>query len=219
MRTIRTLAAALACIALLPAVSAAQNGRLFTDSWFWGAKSGVTMLKPSSNESVSAPHVGAEWLITRTHAALSLSVEQAFFESVAGVFDPSVTGSVRPVDVQDMRRYHIGLLLFPKQYGTVRPYGGLGYAINVIQDASPRGTFASPATQDTIFNRVDDQSSRASLVLTAGLQVQFSYFSMFGQASTMGTRSNFLISGGSNTTMIEGGIRYNLVRAIDDQRK
>ena len=41
MRTVRWLASGLALIALLPSASAAQQGRLFRDSWFWGANAGV----------------------------------------------------------------------------------------------------------------------------------------------------------------------------------
>ena len=218
MRTIRTLVAGAACIALLPAVGFAQNGRSFTDSWFWGAKGGVTTFE-SASERVTAPHVGAEWLITRSRVALAISVEQAFFETVAGVFDPTSVGSVRAVDVADLRRYHMGLMLFPKRFGALRPYGGLGLAINVVQDAAPRGSFTSPASQDTIFRRVDDQSSRASLVVTAGLQAQYSRVSVFGQLSSMATRSNFLLNGSANTFMLEGGIRYNLVGAIESLKK
>ena len=73
MRTIRTLTATLACAALLPALAAAQTVpqkvRSFTDSWYWGAKGGVSMFS-AATEDVSAPTVGGEWMITRTRVAM-----------------------------------------------------------------------------------------------------------------------------------------------------
>ncbi len=217
MRTIRILAAGAACVALFPAIGSAQQGRLFEDAWFWGAKSGITMLT-SATEKINAPTVGAEWLITRSRGALYFSVEQAFFDTEAGVYDPSSTGSARAVEVSDLRRYNMSLLAFPKAFGALRPYAGVGLAINVIQDALPTGTFTSPALQDSIYHRVDQESTRAAVVVTGGVQAQYSRFSVFAQVSTMPTRRNFLINGASNTTMIEAGLRYNLTNAIEKMR-
>lgn len=217
MRTIRAFALGLTCVALLPAVGLAQNGRQFNDSWFWGAKGGVAMFK-SAVENVTAPTAGVEWLITRSQVALNLSVEQAFFDTQAGVFDPSSPGSFRPVDVSDFRRYQIGLLAFPKAYGSWRPYAGLGLGVVVIRDANPEGTYTSTANQDSVLTSVNDQSSRVSLAMTAGLQAQFSAFSLFGQVTAMPTRARFLINGSQYTNMFEIGIRYNLVGAIDNSK-
>ena len=54
MRTIRTLTAGLACAALLPAVVSAQQVpakvRAFTDSWYWGAKGGVSMFGAAAED-------------------------------------------------------------------------------------------------------------------------------------------------------------------------
>src|SRR6185503_19382746 len=127
------------------------------------------------------------------------------------VFDATVVGSARPVDISDLRRYTIGLYAFPIEHGKLRPYAGLGLAINVIQNAVPRGTFSSVESHDGVFQRVSDQSSRASAILTGGLQYQVGRSAWFGQLSTMPTRNNFLISGSSHTFVFEFGVRYNLV--------
>jgi opacity protein-like surface antigen len=200
MRTIRTLTAGLAFAALLPALAAAQavpqKARSFTDSWYWGAK-------------------GGEWMITRTKIAMYVSVEQSFFNTQGGVFDPTSTGSVRIVDIKDSRRYNLQLFAFPKQFGALRPYAGLGYALIMIRDARPEGTFASTASQDSIFASVDDQSSRTAPVFTLGSQFDFQRAALFVQASTMATRNRFLINGKANTYLLEAGLRYNLVDAIE----
>jgi opacity protein-like surface antigen len=218
MRTIRTLTVGLACAALLPAVAAAQSVpqkvRSFTDSWYWGAKGGVSMFGAAA-EDISAPTVGGEWMITRTRIAMYVSVEQSFFDTQGGVFDPTSPGSVRVVDITDSRRYNIQLFAFPKQFGAFRPYAGLGYSLISIRDAQPQGTFASPASQALIFGTVEDQSSRTTPVFTLGSQYDFQRAALFVQASTMATRNRFLINGNANTYLVEAGLRYNVVDAIE----
>jgi hypothetical protein len=223
MRTIRTLTAGLACAALLPAMAAAQQAaapqkaRSFTDSWYWGAKGGVSMFGAAA-ENISAPTVGGEWMITRTKIAMYVSVEQSFFDTQGGVFDPTSAGSTRIVDIKDSRRYNIQLFAFPKQFGALRPYVGLGYALIMIRDANPEGTFTSPTSQDSVLTSVNDMSSRTSPVFTVGSQLDFSRAALFVQASTMATRNRFLINGKANTYLLEGGLRYNLAEAIEKLR-
>jgi opacity protein-like surface antigen len=218
MRTIRTLTAGLACAALLPAVVAAQQVpqkvRSFTDSWYWGAKGGVSMFG-SAAEDISAPTFGGEWMITRTRVAMYVSVEQSFFDTQGAVYDPTSTGGARIVDIKDSRRYNLQLFAFPKQFGSLRPYAGLGFALIMIRDASPVGTFSSAGSQDSVFAAVDDRSSRTSPVFTLGTQFDFSRAALFVQGSTMATRNRFLINGKANTYLLEAGLRYNLVDAIE----
>ncbi|MBK6486438.1 MAG: hypothetical protein IPF98_06155 [Gemmatimonadetes bacterium] len=222
MRIVRTFRLALVAAAIVPALVGAQgtsnSPRGFQDSWFWGAKGGSTMFTTGADgaSKVSAPTVGAEWLITRTHAALYVSIEQAFFDNTAGVFDASAPGSVRTVDINDLRRYNAGIFFFPLEYGKLRPYAGLGVALNVIQNADPLGTYTSANAQQGVFEAVDDQSSRVAAVFTLGAQAQLQpRLSVFAQAATMPTRRNFLINGAANTFVIEAGVRFNVIRAID----
>lgn len=221
MRSVRKLALALAASVIPSLVTLhAQAPRPFEDSWFWGLKGGVTSFSTGADGAgrVSAPTIGGEWLITRTRVAMYVSIDQSFFDKTANVFDPSATGSLRPVSISDMRRYNVGLFAFPLRFGTLRPYAGLGLAIHVIQNAQPTGTFDTPERQDSVFQRVSDQSSRASVVLTGGVQGQFGRTSLFLQGSSMPTRNNFLISGSANTFTLEGGVRLNLLGAIEKDR-
>jgi hypothetical protein len=217
MRTIRTLTAGLACAALLPAVAAAQapqKVRSFTDSWYWGAKGGVSLFGATA-EDISAPTFGGEWMITRTRVAMYVSVEQSFFDTQGGVFDPSSTGSTRIVDIKDSRRYNMQLFAFPKQFGAFRPYAGLGFALITIREVNPEGTFTSPASQDSVLSDVDASSSRTAPVFTLGGQLDFARAALFVQASSMPTRNRFLINGKANTYLLEAGLRYNLTDAIE----
>ncbi len=221
MRIVRTFRLALALAAVVPALATAQsasNARLgFDDSWFWGIRGGSTMFTTGANgeTKVSAPTVGAEWLITRSRVAAYVAVEQAFFDNTAAVFDASAAGSLRPVDISDLRSYNAGIYLFPVRYGNLRPYAGIGLAINVIQNAEPRGTYTSEESQLAVFESVDEQSSRVSAVLTAGAQYQVGRASIFGQVASMPTRRNFLINGAANTFVLQGGVRFNLLGAIE----
>jgi hypothetical protein len=221
MRIVRTFRLALAVAAVVPALAGGQatsnTARGFDDSWFWGIRGGSTMFTTGANgdTKVSAPTVGAEWMITRSRMALYVAVEQAFFDNTAAVFDASAAGSLRPVDISDLRSYNAGVYFFPIRYGNLRPYAGVGVAINVIQNAEPRGTYTSEESQLAVFESVDDQSSRISAALTAGAQYQVGRASIFGQVATMPTRRNFLINGAANTFVLQGGVRFNLLGAIE----
>jgi hypothetical protein len=166
-------------------------------------------------EDINAPTFGGEWLITRTRVAMYVSVEQAFFDTQGAVFDGSSAGSARIVDIKDSRRYNAQLFAFPKQYGSFRPYAGLGFALISIRDAQPEGTFVSPASQDTVLSMVNDASSRTAPVFTLGGQFDFQRSAVFVQASAMPTKNRFLINGKSTTYLIEAGLRYNLTDAIE----
>jgi hypothetical protein len=214
MRIARTFAAVIAVLPSLALAQSANDRSSFDNSWFWGAKGGITMFDAGLGR-VSAPTVGGEWLITRSRGALYIAGEQSFFDEVGGVFDPSSPGSVRDVNIADMRRYSIGLLASPVMWGELRPYAGIGLAINVIQNADPQGTFLNQSSQSTVFQRVADQTSKVSAVVTAGAQLQVGRVAIFGQASSMPTRNNFLFSGSNYTFVLEGGLRYNLASAVE----
>jgi hypothetical protein len=220
MRMFRTAAKSLAGIALVPGLLAAQgdeSARNFNDSWFWGVKGGAMVFTAGVNEDlrVTAPSVGAEWLITRTRIALRLSVEQAFFDEQAAVFDPSVSGALRPVAVSDWRRYAAEFYFVPTHWGALRPYAGLGLALTVLQNATPSGTFTSEEAMDSVFSQVDRTTSRASAVMTAGIQAGLGRSALFLQGSAMPTRNNFLLSRANYTFVLEAGVRYNFGSAIE----
>jgi hypothetical protein len=166
-------------------------------------------------EDISAPTFGGEWLITRTKIGMYVSVEQSFFDTQGGVFDPTSTGSTRIVDIKDSRRYNLQLFAFPKQFGALRPYAGLGFSLLMIRDANPQGTFSTAGSQDSVLAMVNDESSRTSPAFTLGGQLDFSRAALFVQATTMATRNRFLINGKANTYLLEGGLRYNLAAAIE----
>jgi hypothetical protein len=206
------MSSVLALVALTPAVSAAQSNRLFENAWFWGAKAGL-MNFSTGIETKTAPLVGAEWLITRNRAGLYLSAEQAFFNATGYVSD----GNGQPVDValKDSRRYTAALLAFPVNWGSLRPYGGVGLALNLIQHATvDQSQITDPDQEDVIATAVHEERDRVAFLIMGGLQAQYRRFSVFGQATYMPARANFFFSGRS-TYILEAGIRYNVGSSID----
>jgi hypothetical protein len=95
------------------------------------------------------------------------------------------------------------------------PYAGAGVALNVLQSATPVGSFVSQESLEEVFLTVDDVSSRASLVGSAGAQFNFGRSALFLQASAMPTRNSFLLNRSSYTAVLEGGVRYSFGSAIE----
>jgi hypothetical protein len=207
MRMTRVFVAGLLCAALVPATGSAQRVREFEDSWFWGVKGGVSSFSPTLGDSETAATFGAEWLITRTHGALYVSVDQANIEATSAVFDPTADGSVRPVAVDKLRRVGFAALAFPKRFGRFRPYAGLGLSIDLIGDAVPLVTGDESSVDDAVYQRIDDRKSQAALLGMGGVPVQVGPAAVFGQASFIPANKKFLLD--DSMSFFEFGVRYN----------
>jgi hypothetical protein len=205
------MASGLALMALLPSIGAAQSGRLFDNSWFWGAKGGIVSFSTTSGVNKVSPVVGVDWLITRSQGALYVSADQAFFTSTSTV--PDNNGAPSLVGIHNMRRYTAALLAFPVAYGTMRPYGGIGFSLNVIQGVSVADTTASGSA---IAARAFDEKDRAAFIAMAGLQAQMQRLSVFGQVTYMPAKTGFLLNG-RTTYFLEAGVRYNVGTSREEQ--
>lgn len=219
MRMVRT-AAAVAGLVLVPSLASAQASSPAPparDAWYWGINGGALLFNAGYDQDVkvTAPSVGGEWFIARSRFALRVSVLQAFFDRQAAVDDPTVTGAARPVDVKDWRRYAVEVYAMPYSDGFLTPYAGVGVALNVLQSASPVGSFVSEESLEEVFLTVDEYSSRASLVFAAGAQANFGRSAFFLQGSAMPTRNAFLLNRSQYTMQFEGGIRYSFGSAIE----
>lgn len=204
-------------LASMPSAAAAQDGRFFDDSWFWGLKAGVSTFTPTLGESETAPTFGAEWLITRSRGGLYVSLDQANINSTSAVFDPSAENSIRDVEVRNLRRIGVAALAFPKRFGRVRPYAGLGLSLNVIGDARPLAADNEGAIDDAVYERTDDSRSQSGFLGMAGVQVQFERLAVFGQASVVPGNSRFLLNDQA-LGFFEAGVRYNFGRARESVR-
>jgi hypothetical protein len=229
MRSARLLAVLV--LILAPSIAAAQDKNPFTDSWFWGAKGGLAILRTGSQSKTKAPAVGAEWLITRSKFGLYVAFDQAYFgcitnpcpdSVVSTVEDAPTRGVVRRVNIRDMRRFTTEMFMFPHVWADAfRPYFGLGYAFNFVVDATSDGDqFANASARDTVLARIQSAKSRSSFVGTFGLQLNINRFAPFVQATAMPTQGNgkFLINGRGFTYYLEGGLRFNFGSAIEKLR-
>ena len=160
MRTVRWMSSVLALVALTPVVSAAQSNRLFENAWFWGAKAGL-MNFSTGIETKTAPLVGAEWLITRNRAG-TLSERRAGVLQRDGLRHRWQWLSRSNVALKDSRRYTAALLAFPVNWGSLRPYGGVGLALNLIQHATVDQSQVTDPDQEDVIARRCTRSATAS---------------------------------------------------------
>lgn len=215
MRTIRRLSSGLALLVLLPTVAAAQTAHPFTNAWYWGAKGGAMTVR-TSEESKIAPLVGVEWMITRTRAGLYVSVEQGYFDALGTVADSSSPTGLRDVSLKNFRRASAALVAYPGMVGRLRPYAGMGVALNLVQRARPTDpTFTSAGGAAEAMRRIEDRRSRASVLFMGGMQSEWQNVALFAQATAMPTGSRFLLSGDDNMYMVEAGVRLNVGSAIE----
>ena len=208
MRNKRWLIAGLAGIALVPAAASAQRVREFEDSWFWGVKGGVSTFSPTFGETETSATYGAEWLITRRHGALYVALDEANINTRSVVFDPSVEGEFRTVGVEKLRRVSVAALAFPRAFGRFRPYAGLGIAVSAIGEAYPFVVDEDEEVDELVWDRIDDRTSMAGLLLMGGGQVQFRRLALFAQAAVTPSNNRFLLND-SPLSFIEAGLRYN----------
>ena len=217
MRTIRLLIAGIVISATLGATANAQASRYFDDSWFWGVKTGVATFSPTLGGHETAATYGAEWLITRTHGGLYVSFDEANVSTTSAVLDANTSEGFRAVAVSKLRRVGFAALAFPKQFGKVHPYAGLGLSVEVVGSASPIADASDDSVDDAVFERIDQRRSQAAVVGMAGVQVQFERLAVFGQASVVPGQSTFLL-GNNALGFFEAGVRYNFGRSRDRSR-
>lgn len=193
------------------AVAAARQG--WADSWFWGARAGVLRFGTNTAGMVAAPTVGADWLVTRSRTALLLGADQAFYDRTAGLATGAVGEPVLPVRIRDARRYSATVLASPVAGRRVRPYAGVGMALEVIGQAQPVGTGADAT--DPRQAQVDEAASRIALHLLGGAQAQWGRWAGFAQASLTPARTRGTLWNRGQSATLQLGVRLNAAPSVD----
>jgi hypothetical protein len=114
----RPLVIAIAAIVALPAISSAQKGRQFKNSWFWGVKGGGFAMADSGQAYTQSPLAGVDWLITRTHGGLYISGVQSFFNQQTYTLrdrTAPLDSGFRVVDLKNLRKLDFALMGFPRR--------------------------------------------------------------------------------------------------------
>jgi hypothetical protein len=215
MRTVRWLAFGLALIALLPSASAAQQGRLFRDSWFWGASAGAMSFSTATVSNQQAPVVNLEWFITRTRGGLYLSAGRSFFTANAGVKDN--LGTLYNVQIQDMTQFQADLIALPVAWGPVHLYAGGGFQMNIAHSAVVTDSILNPNTKTQVEQTLKDQQDAIRFNLLLGVHAQLKRIAIFGNAEWLPAMGNFVL-GQKATWMLEGGIRLNFGPSDESQQ-
>jgi hypothetical protein len=207
---------AIAAGALLVAGSAgAQTADSFRDAWFWGVKAGAVSVGTSETPREARPSFGAEWLVTRTAGALYLSADYTNVEMIGSVEDPTASNGRRLVRFNNLRRVGFAALAFPRTFGSLRPYGGVGLSLTVVARAEAlTDTLNASTPSPAVHDRVDDARSRSAIQGIAGVQGQFGRLAPFAQMTFMPASARFLINDRS-LQFFEAGVRYNFGSSID----
>jgi hypothetical protein len=213
MQKLRAVAVAMAATLVVSAGANAQGVRNFDNSWFWGFKTGVNTFSAPGFGNTSTVDFGIDWLITRQRGGLYVSGNNSIFERDVKVFDPASTTGDRTVRVNDLRRITFAAVAFPKHFGGITPYGGIGYTIAVLGDARVFVDSVNPFPTNAFLDEVERNRSRGAVLGMAGLQIRTKRAAIFAQESILPSNSNFLFS--SVMSFFEFGIRYNFGSSID----
>ena len=212
MQKLRAVAVTLIATLFVTVGASAQEMRNFDNSWFWGFKSGINTFSAPGRGNTSTVDMGIDWLITRTKGGLYVSGNQSIFERDITVFDNG-TGANRTVRVNDLRRITLAGVAFPKHFGGITPYAGLGYTIAVLGDARVFVDSASAFPSNAFLDEVESMRSRSAVVGIGGIQIQASRAAIFAQETIVPSNPSFLFS--SVLSFFEFGIRLNFGSSID----
>lgn len=218
MRSVRGLAIALAALAILPELSAAQLGRRFENAWFWGAKTGTLIYSTAAEANNAAMVFGAEWVITRRRGGLYASFDHGIMtervQYLNGDMLPDTV--IADMELRDIRRYNLAAMIFPDIGRWIRPYVGLGASLTQIARASNLATYASEQEARSTEGLISDYKATVSPFTIAGVQLRLPLASVFAQGTAMSTPERFFLRGTTMFTYsLEAGIRYNIGSSIE----
>jgi hypothetical protein len=213
MQKLRSVVVGLVAAMVVSAAAQAQAIRDFDNSWFWGAKAGINTFGAAGHGNGTAPNIGIDWLITRSKGGLYVSGDQAIFNHDADIADPGSTTGTRTVRVDDMRRLSFAALAFPKHFGGITPYAGVGYMIAVLGDARIRLDSLNAFPSNSFIDKVETARSRSAVLGMLGVQIQTRRAAVFAQETILPANSQFLLN--SVLSFFEFGVRYNFGSSID----
>jgi len=213
MQKLRAVAVAMVATLVVSASANAQGVRNFDNSWFWGFKSGVNTFAAPGHGNTSTVDLGIDWLITRSRGGLYVSGNQSIFQRSVEVPDATARRNERTVLVNDLRRISLAGVAFPKHFGGITPYGGVGYTIAVLGDARIVVDSADTFPNNAFFDNVESRRSRGAVFGMAGIQIQTKRAAIFAQETLLPSNTNFMFS--SVLSFLEFGVRYNFGSSID----
>ena len=213
MQKLRAVAVAAVATIVVSASAHTQEMKNFDNSWFWGFKSGVNSFAVPGHGNTSTVDLGVDWVITRTRGGLYVSANQSVFERDLEFLDPTSNTGQRTIRVNDMRRITVAGLAFPKHFGGITPYAGLGFMIAVLGDARIFVDSANTFPTNSFLDEVERERSRSTAMVMGGVQIQTKRAAIFGQETLIPSNNSFLFR--SVLNFFEFGIRINFGSSID----
>ena len=212
MQKLKAVAAA-AVAAIVVSASASAQQRNFDNSWFWGFKSGINTFSAPGHGNRSTVDIGADWFITRTKGGLYVSANQSVFQQDLEAFDATSNSNQRTIRVNDLRRISFAALAFPKHFGGITPYAGVGYMIAVLGDARVFVDSTNTFPTNAFLDEVERRRSRGAMLGMAGVQIQTKRAAIFAQETMLPSNTDFMFT--SVLSFFEFGVRYNFGSSID----
>ncbi|HKC79868.1 MAG TPA: hypothetical protein VKB91_01650 [Gemmatimonadaceae bacterium] len=213
MQKLRAIAVAVTAMIVVSASANAQSVSNFDNSWFWGFKSGVNSFAVPGHGNTSTVDLGLDWVITRSKGGLYVSGNQSVFQRDLEFGDPTSQTGQRTVRVNDMRRITLAALGFPKHFGGITPYAGIGFMIAVLGDARVFVDSVNTFPTNSFLDEVENERSRSTAVGMAGVQIQTKRAAVFIQNTLVPSNNTFLFR--SVLNFLEFGIRINFGSSID----
>jgi hypothetical protein len=213
MQKLRAVVVALVATLVVSASANAQEVRNFDNSWFWGFKTGVNTFSAPGRGNTSTVDLGIDWLITRTKGGLYVSGNQSIFQRDLDFADPTSNTGQRTVRVNDLRRISFAAVAFPKHFGGITPYGGIGYMIAVLGDARVFVDSANTYPTNAFLDEVERRRSRSAVFGMAGVQIRTKRAAVFAQETMLPSTASFLFP--SVLSFFEFGVRWNFGSSID----
>ncbi len=213
MQKLRAVAVGVVATIVVSASANAQEMKNFDNSWFWGFKSGINSFAVPGHGNTSTVDLGVDWVITRTRGGLYVSANQSVFERDLEFLDPTSNTGQRTVRVNDMRRITVAGLAFPKHFGGITPYAGLGFMIAVLGDARVFVDSANTFPTNSFLDEIERERSRSTAMVMGGVQIQTKRAAIFGQETLIPSNNSFLFR--SVLNFFEFGIRINFGSSID----
>src|SRR5688500_18239971 len=100
----------IALVVALPAGAQEPVVERFQNSWFGGIKVGRQGFATPTEGGFTPTLLGVETMITRTIGGLYASLDMASFRQRALVSDPAASNGVRPVALENLRRFTIAAI-------------------------------------------------------------------------------------------------------------
>jgi hypothetical protein len=215
MQKLRAIAVAMTAMIVVSASANAQTVSNFDNSWFWGFKSGVNSFAVPGHGNTSTVDLGIDWVITRSKGGLYVSGNQSVFQRDLEFGDPTSQTGQRTIRVNDMRRITLAALGFPKHFGGITPYAGLGFMIAVLGDARVFVDSVNTFPTNSFLDEVENERSRSTAIGMAGVQIQTKRAAIFVQNTLVPSNNTFLFR--SVLNFLEFGIRINFGSSIDQE--